>query len=602
MDETPVPADAEGLARTRIRFLTREDVRPGEVRPPVLESWWRSREFDVPADRIDLQYLGDQDLDTPMIRAAEPVLRRLGEQLDGQPISLILTGPDGVVLTQRTGDTDLKRHLEGVALVPGFSYGERFVGTNGIGTALEQGRPMHVFGHEHYAENLENLACAGVPITDPITGRVLGAVDVTCWRRDAGATLIALARTTAEQVRGALFSNSDVRELLLFQAYMQACRRTTGIVLAFNDEITMMNDQARQLLDPGDQSVLLGHANDVLAGGRRATMTVALPTGNKVRMDCRRVAGRRDDETAGGVLSVQLIEPDDGGAGAALPILRIFLPGVVGSSPPWLRCCHEVEAGYEKGEWLVLAGEPGTGKSTLARGMHRRRKPSGRLHTLDAADAEENPRWCADVRRELVDDPVDTLVIRHGERLGADTARDLAEVLREAAAAGTPGPWVVLTVTAAAAASPRLSGLVGCFARTVTVPPLRRRPEDISELVPLFLGRLRHGETLTCSPAALHLLMRATWPGNAAELYRVLTEVTRHRLHRGTIRASDLPPEYRTAARRSLSRLESIERDAIVQALEDCAGNKTQAADLLGMSRATIYRKIREFGIVETGT
>ena len=600
MDETPVPADGAGLAYARVRFLTSESVRPEEVRPPVLASWRRSREFAVPADRIDLPYLGEQDLDTPLIHSAEPVLRRLGEQLDGQPISLILTGPDGVVLTQRTGDTDLHRHLEGVELVPGFSYGERFVGTNGIGTALQQGRPMHVFGHEHYAEHLENLACAGVPLHDPITGRMLGAIDVTCWRRDAGATLVALARTTAEQVRSALLQHSDVRELVLFQAYLQACRRTTGIVLAFNDEITMMNDRARQLLDPNDQSVLLGHATEALATGRRATATVALPTGNKVRMDCRRVTGRRDGETAGGVLTVQLIEPDEGGAGAALPFLRIFLPGVVGSAPAWLRCCHEVEAGYDRGEWLVLAGEPGTGKHALASGMHRRRNPGGRLHTLDAAEA--GAQLGADVHRDLLDDPVDTLVIRHADRLSADTVRTLTPILRRAARAGPPTPWVVVTVAPGTTAAPRLAALLSCFSRTVAVPPLRRRPEDVGELVPLFLGKLGHGETLTCSPAALHLLMRAPWPGNAAELYRVLTEVTRHRLRRGTIRASDLPPEYRTAARRSLSRLESIERDAIVHALEDAAGNKTQAARLLGMSRATIYRKIHEFGIVETRT
>ena len=70
-------------------------------------------------------------------------------------------------------------------LAPGFSYAEEFVGTNGIGTALEGGRPMHVFGHEHYAENLEDLACAGVPIHHPISGKTVGAVDLTCWRKDA---------------------------------------------------------------------------------------------------------------------------------------------------------------------------------------------------------------------------------------------------------------------------------------------------------------------------------------------------------------------------------------------------------------------------------
>jgi sigma-54 dependent transcriptional regulator, acetoin dehydrogenase operon transcriptional activator AcoR len=103
-----------------------------------------------------------------------------------------------------------------------------------------------VFGHEHYAENLEDLACAGAPILHPISGKTIGAVDLTCWRKDAGQLLIALARTTAEQVRQALLTHSNIRELALFQAYLRACRRTTGIVMAFNDDIVMMNDQAHR--------------------------------------------------------------------------------------------------------------------------------------------------------------------------------------------------------------------------------------------------------------------------------------------------------------------------------------------------------------------
>src|SRR3569833_2064616 len=125
----------------------------------------------------------------------------LGEQFDGQPISLILTDANGVVLTQRTGDADLKRHLERVELAPGCSYGEQSVGTNGIGTALEDGRATTVFGHEHYAEHLENLACAGVPIHHPISGKKIGAVALPCWYKDAGGLLVALARWTAERLR-----------------------------------------------------------------------------------------------------------------------------------------------------------------------------------------------------------------------------------------------------------------------------------------------------------------------------------------------------------------------------------------------------------------
>lgn len=576
----PVPADENGLARTRVQFLTSESIERDRVRDPILASWLRSRHSHVPADRIDLPYVPDQNLDTPLIRAAEPVLERLGEQLDGQPVSLILTDPRGVVLTQRTGDPDLHRHLQSVELAPGFSYGEQFVGTNGIGTALEDGRPTHVFGHEHYAENLENLACAGVPIQDPISGKTIGAVDLTCWRKDAGQLLIALARTTAEQIRQALLGNSDIRELALFQAYLRACRRTTGILLAFNEEVVMMNDRARRLLDPADQAVLLGHASQALADGRTRA-TVVLPTGSKVRMECRAVPGPRGGD-AGNVVRVRLLETEDEGI-SAVP-LPMFLPGVVGSATLWLRACHEVDAAYARGEWLALEGERGVGKSTLARCVHQRRNPTGRLHVVDGV---------SQIRHDLLDDPVDSLIIRHVDHLEPQALRDLAAVLAQVRASGSR-MWVAVTVDDD---SVDLGDVLGFFPRTVQIPPLRRHIDDLRELVPLLLSRLSRGGQLTCSPAAMHLLMRSSWQGNVPQLYQVLKYVAR-RKRSGVIQPSDLPAEYRAVARRPLNRLESIERDAIVHSLEDADGNKNRAARLLGMSRATLYRKIHEYGIV----
>jgi transcriptional regulator of acetoin/glycerol metabolism len=590
VDERALLAD-DALARTRVRFLTAEAVPADTVRPTILASWRRSREFQVEADRIDPLYLGDQNLDIPLMRGAEPVLDKLGEQFEGQPISLILTDPGGVVLTQRTGDADLARHLERVELVPGFSYGEQSVGTNGIGTALEDGRATTVFGHEHYAEHLENLACAGVPIHHPISGKKVGAVDLTCWYKDAGGLLVALARSTAEQIRQALLRHSDLREMMLFQAYLQTCRRWTGIVLAFNEDIVMMNDRARQLLDPADQSVLLGHATEALAEGRRPPATLSLSSGLRVRVLCRRVAGRRETETAGGVLSVKLIEAEETLAGPT-PMLPLYLPGVVGSAPLWLRCAHDLDTGHQRGEWVALEGEPGTGKLTLAKGLHQRHHPAARLLTVDAAPGTD---W-ATLLREHAEAPIRTLVIRHADRLTAPAATALAAVLR-ALREGPGAPWVVVTLVPEAETEPALAELLKSFPRTVRVPPLRHHVEDLAELVPLVLSKLGYGGRLTCSAAALHLLMRAEWPGNTGQLHQVLRKVAQRR-RAGTIRPGDLPAEFHAVTRRPLNRFESIERDAIVRCLEDADGNKVRAAKLLGISRATIYRKIHEYGIV----
>jgi transcriptional regulator of acetoin/glycerol metabolism len=99
------------------------------------------------------------------------------------------------------------------------------------------------------------------------------------------------------------------------------------------------------------------------------------------------------------------------------------------------------------------------------------------------------------------------------------------------------------------------------------------------------------------SAAALNQLRRLPWPGNVDQLRQVLVVATRHR-RSGEIGIEDLPAQTRSASRYQLTPLESLERDAIVEALDAAAGSKVRAAAALGLSRATIYRKIKAYGIL----
>ena len=592
----PIQTDGDGLADTRVRFLTAEPVEPGRVRDPILASWRRSRESNVAADRIHMPYISDPNLETPLSRSAEPVLRQLNEQLAGQPISIVLTDQAGLVLSRLTGDPNLARHLDAVQLAPGFSYAEEFVGTNGIGTALEGGQPMHVFGHEHYAEDLEDLACAGVPIQHPLSGKTVGALDLTCWRSDAGPLLMTLAKTTAGQIRQALLADVAAKEIELLQAYLRVCRRTSGIVIALNNEVVMINDYARTVLAPADQAALLHQATEALAERRRSVL-VDLPTGTRLRMYTQSLGAPLP---AGGVIHAKVAEPStpkrrDGGTAA-----KMLLPGLLGSGALWRRACDEVENAYRAGEWVAVAGEPGVGKLAILRAVHQRRNPGERFTVLDAADATDR-RWLASARRALVDENgdehADSVVIRHPDRLDGVHLRSLTAALQEPTRlGGKRNVWVAVTL-GPGAESVELARLLRLFPTTVDVPPLRHHIEDVQQLAPFFVARLGYQGQLTCSPEVLQMLMHSNWPGNVEQVLQTMRQVVRRR-RSGMIQPQDLPPEIQGFSRRLLSPLESIERDAITQSLLDAHGNKAKAAKALGMSRATIYRKIHEFGIV----
>ncbi len=612
-----LPGTRDPLAEARDRFLAAEPVDRTVVREPILASWWRSKEWKIAANRLDLSFLGDPNLDTTLARAAEPILRHLFEQLDGQPISIILTDASGLVLRRFTGDTDLERQLDRILLIPGFSYAEDVVGTNGIGTALESGGPTHVFGHEHYAERLEGMACAGVPVRDPVSGKTLGVIDLTCWRRDADPLMLSLVRSTADQINQSLAETSHGRDLRLLQEYTRACRHTGGIVLALGNDVVMLNDHARQALSPADQASLISQATETLtaealtAGTRgrwaRAShggVTVDLPSGAVARMFCRPIgelglynAPSDSAPLADGVVHVKLVaQAGPPVAEAALTRGAMSLPGLVGSGAAWRRATRLAEASYERGEWLALEGEPGVGKLALVRAVHQRRNPAAPSHVLDAADAADDHDWLGSVRTELAEG-TGMLVLRHVNELSARQVRTLTGALEEALAEGRDRELLVAVTLDRASVRADLTALLRLFPGTVEVPPLRHHSEDLRELIPFFLGKLSQQGRVSCSPAASQLLLRHTWPGNAAQLWQVLKQVVQRR-RVGQIMPEDLPPECWTVSRRVLSPLESIERDAIVQSLLDHDGNKIRAARALGMSRATIYRRIREYGII----
>ena len=585
--------EGDRLAAARDKFLASEPVDHRVVREPILASWWRSREWNIAPDHLDLNYLRPPDLESSLARAAEPVLRHLHTQLDGQPISIVLTDAAGLVLLRFTGDRDLERHLDSIMLAPGFSYAEEVVGTNGIGTALESGGPAHVFGHEHYAERLEGMACAGMPIKDPVSGKTVGVIDLTCWRPDADPLMVSLVQSTADQINQALAAATSNRDQRLLQEYLRACRHTGGIVLALGNDVVMLNDHARTALSPGDQAALISQATEALGRRRSAgAVTVDLPSGAVARMFLHSVA----DDFSGrdGVVHVKLGASPSAALEVPTPRAPMSLPGLVGSGAAWRRACRDAEGCYERGEWMTLEGESGVGKLALVRAVHQRRSPAAGFHVLDAAAATGD--WAAQVRGELLDD-TGMLVIRHVDALSARQVRALAGALQEAKAAGKEETLRVAVTLDRSQARADLTALLRLFPGTVQVPPLRYHNEDLRELVPFFLGKLSQQGRVTCSAAAMQLLLRHTWPGNAAQLWQVLKQVVQRR-RAGAIGPGDLPPECWTVSRRVLSPLESIERDAIVQSLLDNGGNKIRAARALGMSRATIYRRIHEYGIV----
>jgi transcriptional regulator of acetoin/glycerol metabolism len=556
------------------------------VREFIRISWERSLASLVDADHAQPAFFEHAD-ESVLLRAARPVLASLSAELANEPACLILTDANGVVLQRGGGDHALLRALDSVHLAPGFRYGEGDVGTNGIGTALEMGAPILVNGNEHYTGPLRKFSCGGALITHPVSGSLLGVIDITTKAENTNSLLLSFAKLAARRIQERILEEANERDSVLLGGYYAACRHSGGPVIAVGDKVFMINEVAQQHFDATDQAALLDHTREAIGRVDSCTFIADLPSGITARLAYQPAfAG---EALAGGIIQIKEHRPPR----ASSPSKQLPLVGIAGTSAVWRRVAREAVDAIARAEWVVVEGEAGVGKLALITAAHRYCSPPRRLVVLDAATADES--LVDQARTELA--AGSDLVLQHADLLPAERLDELSELFQEIQGSSIPGTsWVALTTGAEEIGDPAARNLLHFFPRTIVVPPLRHHLEDLSVLVRTLLDRAGAPE-LTLTKPALNQLMRYPWPGNIAHLKATLGAIVRIR-RAGEVGVLDLPAECRATSRRSLTRLEALERDAVIDALARHDGDKVAASESLGMSRATIYRKIRDYGIV----
>lgn len=285
------------------------------------------------------------------------------------------------------------------------------------------------------------------------------------------------------------------------------------------------------------------------------------------------------------------------GAPAAAPRRRSKAAGPARQSRATAQFERELAEVVRSPAWRVLLeGEPGSGRLFAARRIHELRGAGTTLAVHPAGLAQvQGPAWLAEAARLLADDGV-AVAVTNLDLLDERTQRGLADLL-----GGQPRPRLVLMTCEAATAERGYRAAEAMSDSILHVPALRQRREDIPELVHSIL---RACDVPACvGHRAMVALINYAWPGNIPQLQRVLKHAAR--VCRGTdIRVEHLGTDIYVSVhgRRTLTRLEALERDAIVDALGECGGNRIQAAAALGMSRSTLYRRLRSFGLEPSRT
>jgi len=141
---------------------------------------------------------------------------------------------------------------------------------------------------------------------------------------------------------------------------------------------------------------------------------------------------------------------------------------------------------------------------------------------------------------------------------------------------------------------------------TVHLPSLRERRSDIPQLAHCFLDRYAPGENVQIAPAVMKSFLQYDWPGNVRELENCIARAVALG-DRRTIDLADLPPAIRgvqdsgasgqDASALSTTALADLERMTILRVFEQAGGDKAVAGKMLGISRATLYRRLKRYNI-----
>ncbi|WP_369046766.1 GAF domain-containing protein [Sinomonas sp. P10A9] len=472
----------------------------------LVASWRRSEEYGVPHESVEPVWSGNVVTDSLFFKCGQEVLNRLHGALANEPISLMLTDSDGLVLNRFSGDTSLLRALDGVHLAPGFAFSEREAGTTGLGLALADRTPSLVSAKEHYNASLCTYTCAAVPVLDPFTDRLEGSVNITTWATSSRGLLLALAQSAA----------SNTAALMLARSQGQTAK--------------------------------------------------AAPKGGVFR-----VQGTR-------------LEPE------ASTLQEM--------SSAWTAAADTAARALAARNPVAVLGEAGSGRATLLGQALRLAHPGIRVLSAAAPAPPEVEAWLSLWVPELTK-PRTTIIIENVDALPAWVAHEVhARITAAMDALPVAAPSLIWAVTAAQV--PDIPAPIAALVQSVVeLPPLRERAADIMPIA-RHAAREARMRDVGFTPAAEHALAAYEWPGNADELVRAVRAAASRT---ATIDLQHLPPGVLSRPPTRLTRLESLERDEIIRSLSRPGVTVAGAAAEIGISRATIYRRMARLDIsIPTGS
>lgn len=635
-------------------FISKNELHPS-MDPVIKKSWLRSKGHQVdPFQRTGAKKLPDQSLQLilhekkELIRISLPLMESLYSLVRGSGFLVVLCDEKGNLL-KVIGDPEPLKNAEKIQFVSGANWSEETVGTNAIGTAIIEQRPIQIFSYQHFIKATQTWTCSASPIYDA-AGQMIGVLNISGPYEKVHPHTLGMIVATVKAIEYELQLKEKTEKNEQMMSYLEETTNT------LNDGIIVLNEKG-QIIKTNRilQQVLHMPSSDI--EGKEITSVMESPeissflktnqeisdsevkltihqTGSTISVLLNAKPIIRDGHLLGSLLTIkeirrirQLVNHFSGNQA------KVTFNDIIGENDKFVSCIQEARLAAKTDSTVLLMGGSGTGKDLFAQAIHN--ESSRKAGPFIAINCGGIPRDLlgselfgytegafTGARKggnagkfELADGG--TLFLDEIGEMSLEMQVLLLRVLQNREVVRIGGAKVVsVNVRIIAATNKDLKKEVqkGNFREDlyfrlnvmpIQIPNLRDRRDDIPLLVDYFSNQLAgrlHKQAPRIPHEVMAMLKTYEWPGNVRELHNIMERVI-VRMSGSELTSDLLPLEiaqlktFEGMQEFFLPKKDERKKRALLESLEKYNGNFSRAAEHLGVSRSTLYRQMKRYNI-----